>query len=89
MHVLSVARGGYIILIGSCEECKYCIPDCHPKVPILPPPLPPPPPHPLPPGFQTALNLARQGAHVILACRDPVRADQATSKIRQKQVSVI
>jgi len=40
-------------------------------------------------GFQTALNLARQGAHVILACRDPVRADRATSKIRQKHVSVI
>ena len=38
------------------------------------------------PGFQTALSLAMSGAHVILACRSPVKADEAIAKIRQKKV---
>jgi len=33
-------------------------------------------------GFETALDLARRGARVILACRNPERASVAASKIR-------
>ena len=33
-------------------------------------------------GYQTALQLARHGAHVILACRDPGRGAEALSRLR-------
>ena len=37
-------------------------------------------------GFQTALELALCGAHVILACRDPVRGDLAAGRILERKV---
>jgi NAD(P)-dependent dehydrogenase (short-subunit alcohol dehydrogenase family) len=33
-------------------------------------------------GFHTALELARHGAHVVLACRDPRRGDEALGQVR-------
>lgn len=33
-------------------------------------------------GFPTALELARRGAHVVLACRDPKRGEAALSRLR-------
>lgn len=35
-------------------------------------------------GYETALDLAKRGARVILACRDAQRADEAANKIRKK-----
>ena len=37
-------------------------------------------------GYQTALRLASQGAHVIMACRDAMKAERAISQIRQSTV---
>lgn len=36
-------------------------------------------------GFQTALSLAKRGAHVILACRNSLRAEEAVRRIRAKE----
>jgi NAD(P)-dependent dehydrogenase (short-subunit alcohol dehydrogenase family) len=33
-------------------------------------------------GFCTALELARAGAHVVLACRDPLKGDEALGQVR-------
>jgi len=33
-------------------------------------------------GFETALELARHGAHVVLACRDPGRGNDALGRVR-------
>src|SRR5690349_7914884 len=33
-------------------------------------------------GYQTALELARAGAHVVLACRDPRRGQEALDRLR-------
>ena len=38
-------------------------------------------------GYQTALRLAGQGAHVILACRNAMKAEQAVFQIKQVFVS--
>lgn len=35
-------------------------------------------------GYVTALELARQGAHVFLACRSPARANEAIEKIERE-----
>jgi NAD(P)-dependent dehydrogenase (short-subunit alcohol dehydrogenase family) len=35
-------------------------------------------------GFETALALARAGAHVVLACRDPAKGGDALDRIRQE-----
>ena len=40
-------------------------------------------------GYQTALRLAGQGAHVIMACRNPTKAEQAITQIKQTYVSHI
>lgn len=37
-------------------------------------------------GFQTTLSLATRGAHVILACRDPIKAEAAIVRILQIKV---
>ena len=37
-------------------------------------------------GYQTALNLASHGAHVILACRNGMKAEEAVSKIKRLHV---
>lgn len=36
-----------------------------------------------PSGYQTALRLAGQGAHVIMACRNAMKAEQAISQIKR------
>ena len=33
-------------------------------------------------GYEVALDLAKRNAHVILACRDPKRGQDAVDKIR-------
>jgi NAD(P)-dependent dehydrogenase (short-subunit alcohol dehydrogenase family) len=33
-------------------------------------------------GLHTSIELARHGAHVVLACRDPLRGDQALGRLR-------
>src|SRR5881275_13055 len=33
-------------------------------------------------GFQTSLELARSGARVLMACRNPARAEDALSRVR-------
>jgi NAD(P)-dependent dehydrogenase (short-subunit alcohol dehydrogenase family) len=33
-------------------------------------------------GLQTSVELARHGAHVVLACRDPLRGDEALGQVR-------
>ncbi len=38
-------------------------------------------------GYQTALSLCEAGAHVILACRDTVKAGGAVARILQSKVS--
>ena len=38
-------------------------------------------------GYHTALRLSGQGAHVVMACRDAMRAEQAMSQIKQIYVS--
>jgi NAD(P)-dependent dehydrogenase (short-subunit alcohol dehydrogenase family) len=35
-------------------------------------------------GYETALDLAKQGARVILACRDAKKANEACSKIKEQ-----
>lgn len=40
-------------------------------------------------GYQTALRLAGQGAHVVMACRNPMKAEQAIAQIKQTFVSHI
>jgi len=39
-------------------------------------------------GYQTALSLSRQGAHVILACRNSRKAEDAVSRMRRAHVCV-
>lgn len=40
-------------------------------------------------GYQTSLSLLKAGAHVVLACRDAVKANLAMSRIKQAYVSTI
>jgi NAD(P)-dependent dehydrogenase (short-subunit alcohol dehydrogenase family) len=35
-------------------------------------------------GYETALELAKRNAHVILACRDPKRGQDAVDKIKEE-----
>lgn len=37
-------------------------------------------------GFQTSLELAMCGAHVILACRDPAKGNRAAERILERRV---
>uniref|UniRef100_A0A4W3JPT4 Si:dkey-174n20.1 n=1 Tax=Callorhinchus milii TaxID=7868 RepID=A0A4W3JPT4_CALMI len=39
-------------------------------------------------GKETAVHLARRGARVIIACRDPVRAEAAVTDIRRRSLSL-
>jgi len=39
-------------------------------------------------GFETALELARKGAHVVLACRSKEKAEAATAEIRARNTHV-
>lgn len=41
-----------------------------------------------PAGYQTAVCLAKAGAHVVLACRSTLRADQAAGRILKAVVRV-
>ena len=40
-------------------------------------------------GFETALTLVGAGAHVILACRDAVKAEAAVQRILSKHVGLL